>query len=80
MLLQAEELLRQLDSEKNDGSERVAVLNKQVRELHDKTERLDSFDTVMDEKVTCLPELGSLMLVRVPLAPPGCALATPSIV
>jgi chromosome segregation ATPase len=54
---QAEKLLGQLDQEKNDGSERSASLNKQIRELYEKTERLDSFDTVMEEKRALEEEL-----------------------
>lgn len=56
---QAEDLLGKLDKEKNDGSDRCAVLNKQVRELYDKTERLDSFDTVMNEKRALAEELAA---------------------
>lgn len=54
---QAEDLLRRLDQEKNDGSERSASFNKQIRELYEKTERLDSFDTVMEEKRALEEEL-----------------------
>merc|ERR1719487_2226860 len=47
---QAEDLLRQIDQEKNDGSERVSGMNKQIRELYEKTERVDAFDKVMAEQ------------------------------
>jgi len=48
--LQAEELHRQVDEEKLNGGERVSNLNKQIRELYEKSERLDEFDKVMKDK------------------------------
>jgi len=56
---QAEELLRQIDQEKNDGSERVSGLNKQIRELYEKTERVDAFDKVMAEQNKLAEELAA---------------------
>ena len=49
--MQAEELHRQVDEEKLNGGERVSNLNKQIRELYEKSERLDEFDKVMKDKV-----------------------------
>ena len=46
----AEELTTQLNDERSSGAERAGLLNKQIRELYEKTERLDSFDEVMQEK------------------------------
>jgi len=68
VLVQAEELLRQLDQEKTDGSERCSTLNKQIRDLYDKTERLDSFDTVMEEKVSAARVPSSEVLSRRPVS------------